>query len=122
MVESSASKSVVLRPSASGSPGDMSGMQVLGEPLRPPGDSDAPWSLRTTGPVCHGFYFFNYYLFAFFGLHLQHLEVPGLGVKSELQLLAYTTATAMLDLSSICGLHHSSWQCRILNPLSEVRD
>ena len=31
-------------------------------------------------------------------------EVPRLGVKSELQLLAYTTAT------------------RILNPLSEARD
>ena len=25
------------------------------------------------------------------------VKVPGLGVKSQLQLLAYTTATAMLD-------------------------
>ena len=31
-------------------------------------------------------------------------------------------ATAMLDLSCVCDLHHSSWQCRILNPLSEARD
>ena len=43
---------------------------------------------------------FNTYLFiiAFFlggGLHLQHMEVPRLGVQSELQLLAYATATAM---------------------------
>jgi len=28
----------------------------------------------------------------------------------------------MLDLSRICNLHHSSWQCQILNPLSEARD
>ena len=50
------------------------------------------------------------------------MEVPRLGVKLELQLPAYTTATAMPDVSCICDLHHSSWQCRILNPLSESRD
>ena len=44
------------------------------------------------------------------------------GVKSELQLPAYTTATAMLGLSCICNLYHSSQQCQILNPLSEARD
>ena len=33
-----------------------------------------------------------------------------------------TTATAMPDLSWVCNLHLSSRQCRILNPLSEVRD
>ena len=42
------------------------------------------------------------------------MEVPRLGVESELQLLAYTTATAMLDLSCVCDLHHSSQQCRVL--------
>ena len=26
------------------------------------------------------------------------------------------------DLSHICDLHHSSWKCRILNPLNEARD
>ena len=56
------------------------------------------------------------------GLHLWHMEVPSLGVESELQLLAYTTATDTPDLSRICNLHHSSWQCRIPNPLSEARD
>ena len=30
------------------------------------------------------------------------MEVPRLRVKSELQLLAYTTATATLDLSLFC--------------------
>ena len=51
-----------------------------------------------------------------------HMEVPGLGVKSELQLLAYSIATAMPDLSHICDLDCSLWQCQILNPLSEARD
>ena len=47
------------------------------------------------------------------------MEVPRLGVvELELQLLAYTTAIAMQDLSHICDLHHSSWQCWILNLLS----
>ena len=50
------------------------------------------------------------------------MEVPGLGVESEQQLLAYTTAAATLDLSGICDLHRSSQQHWILNPLSEVRD
>ena len=50
------------------------------------------------------------------------MEVPRLGVESKLQLPACTTATTNQDLSSICNLHHSSQQCKILNPLSEVRD
>ena len=59
-------------------------------------------------------------LLLFLGPHVQHMEVPMLGVKSELQLLAYSTATAMPDPSHVCNLHHSS--CWILNPLSEARD
>ena len=50
------------------------------------------------------------------------MEVPGLGVKSELQLPAYTPAMAMQDLSCIFDLYRSLWQCRILNPLIEARD
>ena len=53
------------------------------------------------------------------------MEVPKLGVESELELLACATATAVQDPqdpSHICDLHHSSWQCWILNPLSEARD
>ena len=56
------------------------------------------------------------------GPYLQHTEVPRPGVKSELQLLAYTTAIATRDLSCVCDLHHSSWKCWILNPLSETTD
>ena len=50
------------------------------------------------------------------------MKVPMLAVELELQLLACATATAKLGPSLICNLHHSSWQCRILNPLSEARD
>ena len=32
------------------------------------------------------------------------MEIPELGVKSELQLQVYITAMAMLDLSHICDL------------------
>ena len=48
------------------------------------------------------------------------MEVPRLGVESELSLPAYTTATAMPDLSLVCNPHHSLQQYRILNPLSEA--
>ena len=50
------------------------------------------------------------------------MEVLRLGIESELQLLAYTTATATWDPSYIFDLHHSSWQCWILNPLNEAGD
>ena len=53
---------------------------------------------------------------------MQHVEVPGPGVKSELWLLAFTTTKATSDQSHIYDLHHSSQQCQILNPLSEARD
>ena len=50
------------------------------------------------------------------------MEVPGLGVESELQLPVYARAIAMPDLSHVCNLCHSSQQCQILNPLGEARD
>ena len=50
------------------------------------------------------------------------MEVLRLGLELELQLLAYTTATATQDLSHVCDLHHRSWQRWILNPLSKARD
>ena len=44
------------------------------------------------------------------------MEVPRLGVKLELHLLACATATAMQDPVPICDLPHSSQQCQIPNP------
>ena len=35
-----------------------------------------------------------YFIFFFLGMYLRYLEVPELGVKLKVQLLAYTTATA----------------------------
>ena len=75
-----------------------------------------------------GDYYFLLVAFYYFlikkclGPHMWHMEVSRLRVELELQPLAYTTATATWDPSTICDLHHSSRQCRILNPLSEVRD
>ena len=42
-----------------------------------------------------GFFGLFVFVFSFSGLHLRHTEVPRLGVKLELQLPAYATATAM---------------------------
>ena len=50
------------------------------------------------------------------------MEVPGLGVESELQRLVYTRATATMDPNHICDLCLSSQQCQILNPLSKAWD
>ena len=63
-----------------------------------------------------------FFLFVFLRRHPRHMDVSRLGVESELQMLAYITATARPDPSRICNLHHSSWQCQILNPLSKARD
>ena len=63
-----------------------------------------------------------FFFLVFLGPHLRHMVVPRLGVESELQPPAYTTATETLDLSHACDLHHSSQQHCILNPLSKARN
>ena len=72
---------------------------------------DDPW-------VFCSFLFFSFFSFFFIVLHLHHMEVPRLGVESELQPPAY----AKPDLSNIYDLHHSSSQHRILNALNEARN
>ena len=47
------------------------------------------------------------------------MEVLRLGVESELQLPAYTTATATRAPSRVFNLHRSSEQCQIPDPLGE---
>ena len=61
-----------------------------------------------------------FFCVCFLGLH--HMNIPRLGVQSELQLLTYTTATPTRDPSHIRDLPDSSQQCWIPNPLSEARD
>ena len=93
------------------------------DPTIPWGLHWAPFSFLYFQPLTTLWFIYFYFIFfVFLGPHLWHMEVPGLGVESELQLLAYTTATATPDLSPICNLHHSSRQHWILNPLSEGRN
>ena len=42
-------------------------------------------------------FFFFFFFLVFLGPHPRHMEVPRLGVKSELQRPAYSTATATPD-------------------------
>ena len=53
---------------------------------------------------------------------VPYMEVPRLGVESELQLPAQATAIATQDPSHVCNLPHSSQQHWILNPLNKARD
>ena len=86
-----------------------------------------PW-LQTNSPCSFprpslfrntDFYLFIYlFIFGLLEPHLQHMEVPRLGVESELPL----QAVAMLDPSRVCNLYHSSQRRWILNPLSKARD
>ena len=63
------------------------------------------WRVAIPGLLLFGLLFFCFLLlflfFVFLGPHLQHMEVPMLGVELELQLPAYTTATATPDRSCI---------------------
>ena len=57
------------------------------------------WKVGTQGDGQKDFSFIcnmlDFIMIIFFlGQHLQHKEVPGPGVQSELQLLAFTPATA----------------------------
>ena len=64
--------------------------------------------------------FFFCFFFVILGLLPQHMEVPRLGIKLELQLPTYATATATQNPSHVCDLHHTSWQRQSLNPLSKA--
>ena len=66
----------------------------------------------------------SFFFFVFLGPHLQRMDIPGLGVESELQLRAYPTATATAtqDPNRICDLHGSLQQPQTHNPRSEATD
>ena len=94
-----------------------------GMPSTPNTESAPGWKLKEIWKRWHvrslssltGFFAF-YCIYLFLGPHPQHIEVPRLGVQSEPQLPAYTTAIATRDPSFVFDLHHSLWQRRILNP------
>ena len=64
------------------------------------------------------FFFFFFFFFLLFRAAPVASEVHRLGVESDLQLVAYTTA--MQDLSHICHPHRSSQQHQIPSPLSKA--
>ena len=49
------------------------------------------------------------------------MDYSRLGVKLELQLPVYGTATAIQDLRHVSYLHHSWQQCQNINPVSDAR-
>ena len=53
--------------------------------------------MSTKAELCRKNQVCPFFFLVFLGLHLQHMEIPRLGVTSELSLLAYTTTTATLD-------------------------
>ena len=79
-----------------------------------------------SGPPAHLFFKPLSMIFFFFFFFFRLLSVAygssHTRVKSDLQLPAYATGAATLDSSHVWNLHCSSWQCQILNPLSEARD
>ena len=60
-----------------------------------------PWDqqYQTTGLNHLHIFITSFCVCVFLGPYPWHMEVPRLGVKSKLQLLAYATATAMPDPS-----------------------
>ena len=44
-------------------------------------------------------------IFCFLGLHPRHMDIPRLGVESELQLPAYARATTHTGPDWVCNLH-----------------
>ena len=82
--------------------------------------SEYGWRYFSTNSSISSIIFFVclFCFFVFSGLQPGHMEVPRLGVKSELQMPAYSTATAMQDPSRVCNLYHNSGNAWILNLLS----
>ena len=75
----------------------------------------APWMLgrfvsaKPQPELPSPFYLFIYlFIFIFEWPHPRCMDFPRLEIKSELQPLAYNTATATPDPSRLCDLHHSS--------------
>ena len=56
------------------------------------------------------------FYFLFLGPHSWHVGVPRIRVESQLQPLAYTTATRTWDFSCICNLHYSSRLTAVPDP------
>ena len=69
-----------------------------------------------TPSFCLVFFFFLVSFFVFFGLDLQHMEVPRLGVKLELELQLQLLATAPATATS----HSNSGSWPHLQPTPQL--
>ena len=56
---------------------------------------------------------------SFLGPCAWHMKVPGSGLIGA---VAASLRQSYSNASCVCDLHHSSWQCQILNTLSGARD
>ena len=83
---------------------------------------NCPTASKSCPALLLAFTFIFFFLPSFLGPIRRRMEVLSLGIKLELQLQAYTTATAMQDPSCVFDLHHNSWQHQILVPLNKARD
>ena len=63
-------------------------------------------------------FFFFFFFFSAVSTYGKSLARGWIGAAAP----GFATATATPDLSLACDLHHSSWQCRILNPQNKARD
>ena len=87
------------------------------------GIDTVPVQIQSSTSMCKLIYASTLFIIFFLGSHTRHMEVHRVGVKQSYSCqLAYTTAMATPDPRRVCILHHSSWQCWILKPLSEARD
>ena len=81
-----------------------------------------PFSLTRANFKVNSMGFCLCFCFVFLGLHLRHMEFPRLRDLIRAVAAGQRHTTATWDLSCVCDLHRSSWQCWILNPLREAKD
>ena len=72
-------------------------------------------------------YFFSYHFYLFIYFWYAPVAYGGSQAIGQIRAVvaghrARATATATQDRSCVCDLHHNSWQCWILNPLSNAGD
>ena len=94
--------------------------EARARPAAPPACLHPGWGACATNQALHPpphpaqyivwFCFSFSFFFSFLGMCLQYMDVPRLGVQSELQLPAYTEAKVTWYLSWVCDLHDSSGQ------------
>ena len=68
------------------------------------------------------YFFLQFFLKKIFFFLFMAMPVAYVSSRARAELPACTLATAVWDLSHICGLIQSLHQCRIINPVSQARE